>query len=327
MRNDRSHNAFSFTNLCRLALTTSAVMFKETSAARPAQHRPSDLFSASVYRESIGHLVVHRPGDTHYCLVDQHMPADRKVAEASTQNHERYAERHGYLYYSFEGRLSGKMFVDPKHRSGDEQAGGGLRWQKFSALAAAAVDSYPDGPLKCGWLMWIDNDAVFTNPSFALETIVDSFAEKGDSVAKDIILSRDSWMIEHNLINSGVFMVKNSPMGRNFLQQVADLFVVYQDSFYQDQQAFHHHAIGRDTRHLNSSQMENLGALVRPDIAVAPPRTMTSLVSFASVNHLESQWQPCDLIIQLPKLSTAVRIDNIKEVENPPLACMFWPSW
>ena len=156
-------------------------------------------------------------GPKDLCIASTFMPHDAKAAELATDNHRRYAERHGYKYVAIEGRLSGPRLADLQLGRIDSERGGGLPWQKLPLLQAVAAQQDAHGAPACAWTFYIDPDAIVTNPQTTLEEVLQTFAaDTPGGVSKDLLLARDDSNLPGTLINSGVFFVRNSPGGNAF---------------------------------------------------------------------------------------------------------------
>ena len=308
-----------------------------TSPLCRAQPLDRDLFDGSGHNDAMRMAVNRYMGPRDVCLVDFHMPNDDVMAEFSTKNHARYAQAHGYSYYGFEGRVSGERFVNPARGTLDGRFGGGLTWQKLSALAAVAVQIRVDHLPRCAWLMWLDTDAVFTNLNKPVGPIIEQYA----SDDQHVLLARDSTGYDDSFVNSGVFFVRNSWQGRAFLQDVESLYEKYKEGPLTDQYAIQEVAFGRDPRGLLMTERALMESGLRPHIALAPQRAFNSFVRDEldpeSLVLDESNWQPCDLIVHMagkPKEFKAQgmrdAVERGKSCDVPALAVAlrgeFWES-
>jgi hypothetical protein len=72
---------------------------------------------------------------------------------------------------------------------------------------------------KYNYVMWVDSDTIITDYNKSLESFISKFGDK------DIIIGLDCWEKCNSLhqINSGVFIIKNSEVGKRFLQDCIDV--------------------------------------------------------------------------------------------------------
>lgn len=73
----------------------------------------------------------------------------------------------------------------------------------------------------CDWLLWIDHDAYFMNHGIRLESFIEAY-EKHDMIfCKSPVNARTSeWTTEWTLLNSGVFLVRNSSQNQILIEQM-----------------------------------------------------------------------------------------------------------
>jgi hypothetical protein len=119
-------------------------------------------------------------------LVTLSTPDIALYAAKSEVNKIRYCRKHGY------GCAIYKDVLDANRPAS---------WSKILALKEVFAAG------KCDWCFWIDADAIITNSEIRLETIIDE--------EYDLIVSQDI-----NGINFGVFLIKNTPGARQFLDAV-----------------------------------------------------------------------------------------------------------
>ena len=233
------------------------------------------------------------------CIVDLHMPNDKNYANITVQNHEAYAKKHDYSYLGFTGRISGPLFINAPRGPLTDRYGGGLTWQKLSAMAAACDLFLPSGLPQCETLLWTDTDAIFTNFNIAIDGIVSRFARSGP-MSKDVILTREHTDYHDSFVNSGVWIIKNTGPGRAFLEGVAKLYPNHKEGPLTDQNAIQEYAFGRDTRGHDMSERPVFEASLRQEIALVPQRVLNSFrwvdTGHSSHSLHGSEWEPCDFI-------------------------------
>jgi hypothetical protein len=65
----------------------------------------------------------------------------------------------------------------------------------------------------CDYVLWVDSDTIITNNNFSLDNFINSHSEPDIIVGVDCIHNCK----ELNKINAGVFLIKNSPIGKKFI--------------------------------------------------------------------------------------------------------------
>eukprot|EP00760_Papus_ankaliazontas_P018980 PhM_4_TR17804/c0_g1_i1/m.18962 len=104
-------------------------------------------------------------------------------------NRRKYAERHGYGVH-----VDGRAVVDPRTPPS---------WSKIKTIRKYLP--------RYKWLMWLDIDALFMDYSKTVEEVIVA----GAPPSADIIMSKD-----HNGLNCGVMLFRNSPWTMQFLSRV-----------------------------------------------------------------------------------------------------------
>jgi len=131
-----------------------------------------------------------RVGLVTYCNYNDN--ATRLTAQ-SRSNKQAYAARHSYELLHFE-----KPFVAQAHP-----------WMNKLIAVQGNVDRFD-------WLVWVDCDLFFMNPHRTLDSIIKSALAKNPDAS--FIIAEDGAML-----NSGVFMMRNSAWSADFLAQSVDL--------------------------------------------------------------------------------------------------------
>jgi mannan polymerase II complex MNN10 subunit len=103
-------------------------------------------------------------------------------------NHEKYAKKHGYTI------VDNSPLLDQSRPPA---------WSKILAVQAMMQD------FNCLWVMWLDADVLVMNSSIKIESLLPS--EKDI----DLIVTTD----RRFTANSGVWIIRNSPWGREFLAE------------------------------------------------------------------------------------------------------------
>lgn len=110
------------------------------------------------------------------------------LEECSIVNKQQYCVKHGY-----ELNYSTNVFIELKQDSYN------LAWAKIKLLLDQ-LENYD-------WLFWIDMDAIIMNDNIHLEQLIDD--------RYSLIITKD-----HNFLNAGVFLIKNSEWSKQLLSTV-----------------------------------------------------------------------------------------------------------
>eukprot|EP00747_Dinoflagellata_sp_TGD_P221492 gnl/TRDRNA2_/TRDRNA2_93315_c0_seq2.p1 gnl/TRDRNA2_/TRDRNA2_93315_c0~~gnl/TRDRNA2_/TRDRNA2_93315_c0_seq2.p1 ORF type:complete len:428 (+),score=64.02 gnl/TRDRNA2_/TRDRNA2_93315_c0_seq2:63-1346(+) len=123
-------------------------------------------------------------------------PAASSLPDLSAPNHRAYASRHGHRYV-LHTELP-RPELEPQYNK--------------MALVAAALRA-PDAP---EWVFFVDCDAFFTNFEIGIGDILETYgAATAEPASPHFLVAEDP-----GGINTGVFLVKNSPWSLNFLARV-----------------------------------------------------------------------------------------------------------
>lgn len=136
------------------------------------------------------------------------------------------------------------------------------------------------------WLFWLDSDALIMNTDIRLESLIDD--------QFDLIIARDC----NGYVNTGSFLIKNSPWSKEFLVQWYD--EKYKNGFgrFQDNGAF-------IDLYDNSSD-------IRDHIKVVlPPRVMNSYLGCKY--KMDGVYQPGDFILHFAGLRSFHKEDHMKK--------------
>lgn len=158
----------------------------------------------------------------------------------ATENHAEFAKKHKYDYFFRNGTIPGtEKFFLPEGKNRILQLG--LYWQKIQATWDL-LQLKKDNKYVYDYVFWIDTDVLFTN----MDQLLEKFIENSDKntylfIAEDV-LSHST--IQHTCINAGVFMVKNSEEGRDFINDVMRSFKIYSEVWVPEQAAMQDLAYG-----------------------------------------------------------------------------------
>lgn len=183
------------------------------------------------------------------------------------------------------------------------------RWEK----AALLIETMGRGEAKAGdpeWVMWLDCDALFTNFDTSLAEVVERFAwansgidlkpmwahDEGLSMVgtgsgsapgalpADLLIARDN-----EGINSGVFLLRNSPWGRRFIREVFDMRVDLDKKRtpWRDQLAIITLLLKRDAA----------GFVPEDHVAIVPQRLFNS---YPPSENYPRSWESGDFVLHQP---------------------------
>ncbi len=70
---------------------------------------------------------------------------------------------------------------------------------------------------KYDYVMWMDSDTIIAKQNMSLQKLVSSYSS-------DIFISYNNGIFQKNILCAGVFIVKNSDIGKNFVKDCIDLY-------------------------------------------------------------------------------------------------------
>jgi len=143
---------------------------------------------------------------------------DRPFAQLSRERLQQYCDRHGYDLHYYD------QTIDSNYQP---------IWQKTLAVRnALSMTSDSETGYKYDAVVWIDDDIYITNPDYRLENII-------KSARRDIILTADPDSNYRNCVNTGLYIVINTDIGRQFMNDVIDGYHMfggkYQKNYYHEQ--------------------------------------------------------------------------------------------
>ena len=152
-------------------------------------------------------------------------------------------------------------------------------WHRVNAIRSL-LDKYD-------WVVWMDADALITNPDVDFESLIAS--------GSSMIISKD-----RNGLNDGVWMVKSTEWSRQILDQI------------------------EDDRQLYSSPQEAMNFMwkdstnFRNNITVWPQQRMNAYImaEYGLSEDQPGQWRKGDFILHLPAMSNERRVEILTEVVN-----------
>lgn len=230
----------------------------------------------------------------------------RKLADLTAiKNKKAYCEKHGYIFHHVTD--AGESLCGKPLKAGNppiEQGFSPLGWGKVYAMKDV-MDKYPETP----WVFNTDTDAMITNMDRKLEDIIKICAEQNTH----IIIPADI-----NGINCGNMFVKNSDIGRAFLDTVIAGMPLYRNWYMFENQLMQDLLVGT---HLEETGITQGGTLWSRVGKVVPQRlfnsydykghpTLKNRSHFNDILGTDGQWKSGDFMIQWPATSLEYRIEQ-----------------
>jgi len=228
------------------------------------------------------------------------------------KNKKVYCERHGYVLKHYED--GAESLVGKPMRAGNPPIPEDhlpIGWAKVYAMKDA-FEKYPD----CEWIFNTDCDVMITNMTIKLEDIVNE-CTKDTNV--HVIIPADC-----NGINCGNMFIKNSPIGKAFLDTIIAGMPLYRNWYMFENQLIQDLCVGT---HLTEQGVKAGGTLWGRVIKILPQRVFNSydykkiplLKDRPQYNDIlghDGQWKEGDFIIQWPSTDLDYRIKEAEELYN-----------
>ena len=153
------------------------------------------------------------------------------------------------------------------------------------------------------WLLWIDDDILITNPEKGLNTLITKYGEK-----KHLIIAGDAWKHKNVPINSGIFLINNSPWARSFLKRV-----------------WHEGGLrGYVKRGQSLLEQQTMTDLIRENLTDRSKVQIlplgNQLQSFFRSDHYDdpesTKWKPGDFAAHLTGIPNTLRVNLVNELIN-----------
>jgi hypothetical protein len=200
------------------------------------------------------------------------------------KSQESYAKQHGYSYAYYE---------EPFDTSRAPP------WSKIVALFRQLRQSSED------WLLWIDDDAIITNPSIRLGTLIHAYGR-----GKNIVIAEDAHADRGIPINTGLFLIRNDAWSELFLRHVwhAGLELGLRNlGTLHEQQAMTHVVFHGCREH------------IRQYVSVVSKRLMNSFIRYSAYDDPEdSRWRPGDLAAHMTGIQNRDRDSIARQLASNP---------
>ena len=228
------------------------------------------------------------------------------------KNKKVYCERHGYVLKHYED--GAESLVGKPMRAGNPPIPEDhlpIGWAKVYAMKDA-FEKYPD----CEWIFNTDCDVMITNMTIKLEDIVNECTKDANV---HVIIPADC-----NGINCGNMFIKNSPIGKAFLDTIIAGMPLYRNWYMFENQLIQDLCVGT---HLTEQGVKAGGTLWGRVIKILPQRVFNSydykkiplLKDRPQYNDIlghDGQWKEGDFIIQWPSTDLDYRIKEAEELYN-----------
>lgn len=228
------------------------------------------------------------------------------------KNKKVYCERHGYVLKHYED--GAESLVGKPMRAGNPPIPEDhlpIGWAKVYAMKDA-FEKYPD----CEWIFNTDCDVMITNMTIKLEDIVNECTKDANV---HVIIPADC-----NGINCGNMFIKNSPIGKAFLDTIIAGLPLYREWYLFENQLIQDLCVGT---HLTEQGVKAGGTLWGRVIKILPQRVFNSYdykkipllkdrPQYKDILGHDGQWKEGDFIIQWPSTDLDYRIKEAEELYN-----------
>jgi|TARA_B100001996_G_scaffold182394_1_gene139338 hypothetical protein len=228
------------------------------------------------------------------------------------KNKKVYCERHGYVLKHYED--GAESLVGKPMRAGNPPIPEDhlpIGWAKVYAMKDA-FEKYPD----CEWIFNTDCDVMITNMTIKLEDIVNECTKDANV---HVIIPADC-----NGINCGNMFIKNSPIGKAFLDTIIAGLPLYREWYLFENQLIQDLCVGT---HLTEQGVKAGGTLWGRVIKLLPQRVFNSYdykkipllkdrPQYKDILGHDGQWKEGDFIIQWPSTDLDYRIKEAEELYN-----------
>ena len=230
------------------------------------------------------------------------------LAAITAENKRIYCEKHGYHFHHVtDGGTSltgGRTIAAKLDKTPDDQVP--IGWGKIYAIQDV-MNRYPE----CTWIFSTDCDVMITNMNIRIEDIIANVSDANTN----IIVPADV-----NGINCGNMIIKNTPIGRSFVDVIAASLPFYRRWYLQENQCIQDLLVGTFLTEQGIRQGGTLWSLVSK---VVPQRILNSYdyknlpmfknrVDVKDVFGNDGQWQKGDFVVQCPATTLEYRLKIFK---------------
>lgn len=244
---------------------------------------------------------------------------DEVVRVLSTQNHQLYAQVHGYSLHLFTSADQ----IAPHVEAGMNVKDG---VHKPFFWKVNAVRNVFDGPEKYDWVLWADCDAFFMEPERTIDSIIHMYtsnvtiptvsrpASAKSSTRSEEELLRDLYpadpppvslilAVDSTGINNGVWMLRNDAWARQFLDRWWHSDILSgpgKEHNCSDQSTMQHQLLHESTMRLDSAWDAAEGPIWPREVRVAAQEDMQSFHQATAMTVASREWQEGDFIKHHP---------------------------
>lgn len=247
--------------------------------------------------------------------IASHFTQNMKHAKVTLDNHLHYAEKHGYQYVRRHGTIAGHLFRDIYGKGLVRQKG--LYWQKLIAVKDLLEQCNPDGTFVHKAVMWVDADMAITNYTTKIEWFLE------DNPGADLFIAPDGWAVEEFKVNSGSWILRNTPWSHQFLNRVIQAYPHYKDAKTPEQLAIQDFIYGMPLDGKPHPLDEYKTNKISPKVKVLPQRSINSFVAGSSWTHpdgspfvipIMTKWQYGDFIAHALGGNDDEKIERLKHL-------------
>jgi len=167
------------------------------------------LIDASI--PSIGDVIeaqaAQSPKENSICVFTSfEYPKDKKdrmkLSRMVAKSHKSYCDKYGYYYHSVERNLAEPSLP---------------YWSKIKGTLELLDKKNIQNKNLCNWIVWVDDDMVFTNSQVKLEDVINYYKTE----SSNIIVAQDS-IPSIAPLNTGIIITKNSQIAKKIMKAVWD---------------------------------------------------------------------------------------------------------
>ncbi len=226
------------------------------------------------------------------------------------KNRKIYCERHGYILKHHED--GAESIVGKPMRAGNPPIPEDhipIGWSKIYAVKEALKDPNVE------WVFSSETDVMITNMTIKLEDIIKEYTD----VNTHVLIASDC-----NGINCGNMFIKNSPIGKAFIDTIIAGLPLYREWYLFENQLIQDLCVGT---HLTEQGVKAGGTLWGCVVKVLPQRVFNSydykniplLKGRPNYNDIlgnNGEWQEGDFIVQWPSMSLEYRLEEAEKLHK-----------
>ena len=226
------------------------------------------------------------------------------------KNRKIYCERHGYILKHYED--GAESLVGKPMRAGNPPIPEDhvpIGWSKIYAVKEALKDPNVE------WVFSSETDVMITNMTIKLEDIIKEYTD----VNTHVLIASDC-----NGINCGNMFIKNSPIGKAFIDTIIAGLPLYREWYLFENQLIQDLCVGT---HLTEQGIKAGGTLWGRVVKVLPQRVFNSydykniplLKGRPNYNDIlgnNGEWQKGDFIVQWPSTDLEYRLKEAEKLYN-----------